>query len=67
MLLFFNLATIWLVNGALNSETCPESVLTNTDIFGWETLKRQEYWWLGFVPVFALIGMFRSKRVQDCF
>ena len=39
LLIFFNLATIWMVNAVLNSSTCPDSVLKNTDVFGWDSLK----------------------------
>ena len=67
LLFFFNLTTIWMVNAVLNDDTCSGSVLKDKNTFGWEKIRKQQYWWLSFIPFFALIGMFRSKRIQDCF
>ena len=67
LLLFIHLTSIWLVNSVLNSDNCADAVLTSADTFGWNDIRKKEYWWLGFVPVFALIGMFRSRRTLDCF
>ena len=67
LLVIIHLTIIWLVNSVINEDTCSDAVLNNDEVFGWNNLRKLQYWWLGIVPVFALVGMFRSKRTQDCF
>ena len=36
---FFNLASVWLVSNVINSSVCSDAVLTNSEVFGWDSLK----------------------------
>ena len=68
LLAILHWTVIWMVNSAIN-EGCSDSdaVLNDEEVFGWNQFRSQQYWFLGIVPLFALVGMFRSKRTQDCF
>ena len=67
LLVILHMTAIWMVNRVLNEDTCSDAVLNDTEVFGWKEFRSRQYWFLGIVPLFALVGMFRSKRTQDCF
>ena len=40
LLVFFHLATIWMVNSVINDDTCSDAVLNNKDTFGWHDFRK---------------------------